>query len=305
MALPVDTKFCYLIEPFGTTGKRAFPHTGDDWARLKVGNVAVQEKPDIYAVRPGVVVAAGWHAQAGWRTVIAYDYGNPFGVYGHQAALLVKVGDRVATRQRIGLLGGTGKTSGPHLHYSEYLFLASALSGIVRHWVGPSGPLWKSVDAWAAASGLVRPNYDDNDRGKGSTGLPGEEDDVALTQKQAEALDWLGEPERRSELDKLIYKVNDLWNRRGVIDDIGNDVNALEWLAKREAQEDVEAYQLAQVFARIGIWDNLPTSAGADQIAAAVAAKLAIPGVTPEVVKQIAAATAVAVNDEAHRRSAS
>jgi murein DD-endopeptidase MepM/ murein hydrolase activator NlpD len=155
MAIPVDERYCYLIEPFGTTSGRQFPHTGDDWARKKVGGNPIQEQPDIYAVYSGTVIAAGWDREAGNRTVIHYWFGR-FGVYGHQAKILVTVGQAVTEGERIGLLGGTGIASGPHLHYSQYTDQARALSGIVRYWQGVK---WASVDQWAAASGLIRPDY--------------------------------------------------------------------------------------------------------------------------------------------------
>lgn len=207
MVYPVDLKYCYLIEPFGTTAGREFPHTGDDFARRKTDGKPLQERPDIYAAHDGEVVAAGWHAQAGNRTIIAYDHGT-FGVYGHQAEMFVKPGGRVTAGQRIGLLGGTGRTSGPHLHYAEYTSLTRAMSGIVQYWKNKGGGiLWPSVTSWADASGLIRPNYRLDD--KASAPLTDKGFLMALTDdEQAEVLRLLRESaEREKKIDLWVEAV--------------------------------------------------------------------------------------------------
>ena len=38
--------------------------------------------------------------------------------YGHMQKMLVRVGERVKRNQRIGLMGSTGRSTGPHLHYA-------------------------------------------------------------------------------------------------------------------------------------------------------------------------------------------
>lgn len=207
MVYPVDLEYCYLIEPFGTTSGREFPHTGDDFARRKSGGKPLQEKPDIYAAHDGEVVAAGWHAQAGNRTIIAYDHGV-IGVYGHQAEMHVKPGARVAAGQRVGLLGGTGKTSGPHLHYAEYTSRQRAISGVVQYWKNKGGGvLWPSVTAWADASGLIRPDYRLDD--KASAPLTDKGFLMALTDdEQAEVLRLLRESaEREKKIDLWVEAV--------------------------------------------------------------------------------------------------
>lgn len=159
MGFPTDPKYTHLIEGFGTTQSwREIPHTGDDWARLKVGGKAIQEYPEVYACYSGTVISSSFHAQAGNRIVVQYWFGY-FGVYAHHARVFVKTGDTVTEGQRIGLVGASGKTTGPHLHYSQYTDRARALSGYTQYWKGPKAPKWASVAAWAAASGLVKPVY--------------------------------------------------------------------------------------------------------------------------------------------------
>ena len=65
---------------------------------------------------PGTVVEAS--SQGGLGKHVTLDHGN--GVrsrYGHLKKLDVKVGQRVAKGQVIGLVGSTGRSTGPHLHY--------------------------------------------------------------------------------------------------------------------------------------------------------------------------------------------
>jgi len=46
------------------------------------------------------------------------DHGNGVrSLYGHLKRVDVKVGQRVAKGQVIGLVGSTGRSTGPHLHY--------------------------------------------------------------------------------------------------------------------------------------------------------------------------------------------
>ena len=46
------------------------------------------------------------------------DHGEGFKTrYGHLQKILVKRGQIVKYRQKIGLLGSTGRSTGPHLHY--------------------------------------------------------------------------------------------------------------------------------------------------------------------------------------------
>jgi len=64
----------------------------------------------------GTVVEAS--SQGGLGKHVTLDHGN--GVrsrYGHLKKLDVKVGQRVAKGQVIGLVGSTGRSTGPHLHY--------------------------------------------------------------------------------------------------------------------------------------------------------------------------------------------
>ena len=73
-----------------------------------------------YAADDGVVLFTEFNVAYGNMTVI--DHGKIGGVpittlYAHQAAVGVKPGDRVVRGQAIGVIGSTGYSTGPHLHF--------------------------------------------------------------------------------------------------------------------------------------------------------------------------------------------
>lgn len=102
----LTSRFGSRISPF--TGKRQF-HSGID--------IAGAPGTDVIATARGKVVYAGKKGPLG-RTVIV-DHG--FGIrthYGHNDKLLVKKGERVERGQALAHLGNSGRSTGPHLHYT-------------------------------------------------------------------------------------------------------------------------------------------------------------------------------------------
>jgi murein DD-endopeptidase MepM/ murein hydrolase activator NlpD len=92
-------------DPF--THHRAF-HAGLDFA-------AEQGTP-IRASAGGTVAFAGFHPDFGWMVEI--EHGNGLATrYAHASRLLVKQGAVVAPGDRIALVGTTGRSTGPHLHF--------------------------------------------------------------------------------------------------------------------------------------------------------------------------------------------
>ena len=72
----------------------------------------------VYAADSGTVIiaAGGWNG--GYGNTIVIDHGNGIKTrYGHSSKLLVKVGDEVEKGQEIMLMGSTGNSTGPHLHF--------------------------------------------------------------------------------------------------------------------------------------------------------------------------------------------
>ena len=75
---------------------------------------------NIYAAAPGRVVYAGPMAIRGNTTFIDHGQGIYSG-YAHQSEIKVKVGDLVQAGQIIGLIGSTGRVTGPHLHWDVWV----------------------------------------------------------------------------------------------------------------------------------------------------------------------------------------
>jgi murein DD-endopeptidase MepM/ murein hydrolase activator NlpD len=97
---------------FGVRGdpinRRAALHTGTDF-------LAPYMSP-VYATAAGVVTFSGYRDDYG--KIVEIDHGHGIVTrYGHLHRMTVSVGQRVAARTQIGLLGSTGRTTGPHVHY--------------------------------------------------------------------------------------------------------------------------------------------------------------------------------------------
>jgi murein DD-endopeptidase MepM/ murein hydrolase activator NlpD len=70
----------------------------------------------IWAAAAGTVIWSGW--RGGYGNCVVVDHGNGLAtLYGHSSALLVPVGQRVSQGETIALVGSTGNSTGPHLHF--------------------------------------------------------------------------------------------------------------------------------------------------------------------------------------------
>lgn len=74
----------------------------------------------IYTTAPGVVSFTG--VRSGYGNTIEIDHGRGFKTrYAHLQGIAVRPGQRVAVGQRIGAMGSTGRSTGPHLHYEVWV----------------------------------------------------------------------------------------------------------------------------------------------------------------------------------------
>ena len=73
----------------------------------------------IYAANDGIVEASRYHSINGNYIVINHNNGY-YTIYAHLAKLSVKEGEIVSIGQKIGTMGSTGLSTGPHLHFGIY-----------------------------------------------------------------------------------------------------------------------------------------------------------------------------------------
>ncbi len=110
LVAPVDhyrltSKFGKRVDPIN--GRSAFHYGIDMGAPLRT---------NVLSTAPGKVVFAGWRGRYG--RMIEIDHGLGIHTrYGHLKKILVKPGQIVGHREKIGLLGSSGRSTGPHVHY--------------------------------------------------------------------------------------------------------------------------------------------------------------------------------------------
>lgn len=90
---------------------------GPRWGRMHYGiDIAAPTGTPVAAAAPGKVTYADWAGSYGMLVTI--DHGNGVETrYAHNSRILVKVGDEVQRGQRIALVGSTGNSTGPHVHF--------------------------------------------------------------------------------------------------------------------------------------------------------------------------------------------
>jgi len=102
----ISSKFGYRSNPFTRRGREM--HSGID---LK-GNTGDAVK----STASGRVIFAGYDGQYG--KVVKIKHSNGYETrYAHLSRTLVKKGEKIEAGNTIGLLGSTGRSTGPHLHY--------------------------------------------------------------------------------------------------------------------------------------------------------------------------------------------
>jgi murein DD-endopeptidase MepM/ murein hydrolase activator NlpD len=101
----ITSSFGYRNSP--TAGASSY-HQGID--------IGAPSGTSIVAAGSGTVVTASYSGAAGNFIMISHGNGV-FTVYMHCSQLLVSVGDSVSKGQKIGLVGSTGISTGPHLHF--------------------------------------------------------------------------------------------------------------------------------------------------------------------------------------------
>ena len=101
----IGSPFGDRTDPFN---HRAAFHTGID--------MDAPSNSPVYATAPGTVIYAGWLGDYGKTVEIDHGFGIDT-LYAHLRRCLVSVGQQVAAQAEIGLVGTTGRSTGPHVHY--------------------------------------------------------------------------------------------------------------------------------------------------------------------------------------------
>jgi len=102
----INNEFGFRRNPFG--GRTYEFHPGMD--------IDGERGDQVLAPASGTIIKAGW--QGGYGNMVEIDHGNGLtSRYGHLSHIDVQVGDPVTRGQLLGLVGSTGRSTGPHLHY--------------------------------------------------------------------------------------------------------------------------------------------------------------------------------------------
>ena len=87
------------------------------WGRMHKGiDIANNVGTPILAAKDGFVTYAGWSSGYGYLVEMSHRDGSSTR-YAHNSRLLVKKGQFVPQASRISLMGSTGRSTGPHLHF--------------------------------------------------------------------------------------------------------------------------------------------------------------------------------------------
>jgi murein DD-endopeptidase MepM/ murein hydrolase activator NlpD len=109
-----------MMSPFGAwrtyNNTVSSYHAGVDLAECSNG----ADGSTIYAAAAGTVVFTGLLTVRGNATIINHGWGV-YSAYYHQSQINVKVGDHVTAGQAIGIMGATGRVTGPHLHFEVWV----------------------------------------------------------------------------------------------------------------------------------------------------------------------------------------
>ncbi len=80
---------------------------------------AGKDGADVVTVAAGVVVYSG--PRNGYGKMVEVNHGGGLATrYGHHNELMVKVGDIVKKGQIVGLMGSSGRSTGPHVHFEVF-----------------------------------------------------------------------------------------------------------------------------------------------------------------------------------------
>lgn len=102
----INNEYGFRRNPFG--GRTYEFHAGMD--------IDGERGDAVIAPANGIVTKAGW--QGGYGNLVEIDHQNGLVTrYGHLSRIEVQAGETIGRGQLLGLVGSTGRSTGPHLHY--------------------------------------------------------------------------------------------------------------------------------------------------------------------------------------------
>ena len=116
---PITSRFGWRTHPL--TGTRRF-HSGID--------IGAPSGTPVVATATGTVISAGWNGGYGKAIVIQHNDVQQT-LYGHLSEISVQPGQVIEQGTVIGLVGSTGNSTGPHLHFETRM---------------PNGATWVAID---------------------------------------------------------------------------------------------------------------------------------------------------------------
>jgi murein DD-endopeptidase MepM/ murein hydrolase activator NlpD len=105
----LTSRYGSRLDPFGS--KRTSFHTGID--------IGAPTGTPVKAAMAGTVIATGYNNTYGYHIIIRHHSGYQT-LYGHLSVIRVKKDEQVDAGARIGDVGSTGMSTGPHLHFTVY-----------------------------------------------------------------------------------------------------------------------------------------------------------------------------------------
>lgn len=104
IAYPITSGYGWRTNPI--SGKEEFQAAVDIGAPQGAG---------VHSLMDGTVAYSGW--MSGYGNVVVINHGSISSLYAHNSQLLVSAGDSVKGGQQIALVGTTGYSTGPHIHF--------------------------------------------------------------------------------------------------------------------------------------------------------------------------------------------
>jgi len=105
-------RYAWPISRGGQITSRFGPRSGGYHAGV---DIAAPQGTPVVASDNGIVTFSGWYG--GYGKCVIISHGSSSTLYGHLSQITAKEGQAVQQGQTIGLVGSTGRSTGPHLHF--------------------------------------------------------------------------------------------------------------------------------------------------------------------------------------------